>query len=61
MVESELKKGYYIEGESEMTIVLETAQNAEVYILQGSDRASAESMIEQGDRLYPGNPLRIGH
>ena len=61
VVESELKKGYYIEGESEMTIVLETAQSAEVYILQGSDRATAESMIEQGDRLYPGNPLRIGH
>ena len=45
-LESELRQGYYIEGESEMTMVLETVQNAEVYILKGSDRATAESMIE---------------
>ena len=42
-----------------MTIVLETADNAEIYMFKGSDRASAESLIDEGDRLYPGNPLRF--
>ena len=59
MLESQLKKNYFIEGESEMTLILETADNADVYIMKGSDRETAEVMIENGDRLYPGNPLRI--
>ena len=59
--ESILKKDYYIEGESEMTLTLQKADNAEIYIFKGSDRSIAESVVEQGDRLYPGNPLRVVH
>ena len=44
-----------------MTLILEKVENAEVYIFKGGDRATAESVIEKGDRLYPGNPLRITH
>lgn len=58
-IKSPIKEDYYIEDESEVTFVLETADNAEVYIYKGSDRAAAESLIEDGDRLYPGNPLRF--
>ena len=59
--ESILKKDYYIDGESEMTLVLQKADNAEIYIFKGSDRSKAENVVEQGDRLYPGNPLRVVH
>ena len=60
-IKSPIKEDYYVEDESEVTFVLETADNAEVYIYEGSDRASAVSIIEFGDKLYPGNPLRITH
>ena len=44
-----------------MTIILEAAINGEVYIFKGGDRATTENIIEDGDRLWPGNPLRINH
>ena len=46
---------------SEMTLILESAINGEVYIFKGGDRATTENIIEDGDRLWPGNPLRINH
>ena len=58
-IKSPIKEDYYIEDESEITFVLETADNAEIFIYKGSDRDEAESLIEFGDRLYPGNPLRF--
>ena len=39
--------------------MLETADNAEIFIYKGSNRDEAESLIEFGDKLYPGNPLRF--
>lgn len=42
-------------------MVLEKAINADIYIFRGDDRTDAESMIEKGDKLYPGNPLRLEH
>ena len=60
-IKSPIKDDYFIEDKSELTFVLETADNAEVYIYKGSDREEAESIIEEGDKLYPGNPLRITH
>ena len=50
-----------MKDESELTFILEEADNAEVYILKGTDRETASNEIEQGDKLYPGNPLRITH
>ena len=58
-IKSPIKEDYYIEDESEITFVLETADNAEIFLYRGSDREEAESLIEFGDRLYPGNPLRF--
>ena len=58
-IPSPIKEDYYVEDESEVTFILETAQNAEIFIFKGSDRDSASSIIEMGDKLYPGNPLRI--
>lgn len=60
-LESPLRTEHYIEGESELTLVLEEANNADVYILRGTDRSTAENSVELGDKLYPGNPLRITH
>ena len=59
LIPSPLKQEYYIEEESDVTFILETAQNADIFVFKGSDRDSATSIIEKGDKLYPGNPLRI--
>ena len=57
--ESLLKEDNYVEGNSEMILLLESASNAEVFLFSETDRKDAVSLIEQGDKLYPGNPLYI--
>ena len=58
-IESPLKKDHYIEGKSELQIVLQSQTNAGVYVLRGGDRKTATGLIENGDRLYVGSPLRV--
>ena len=58
-IENPLRKDNYITDLSEVTIVLEFNDNADVFILLGQNRGEAINIIEQGDKLYPGNPLRL--
>ena len=44
---------------AEMSFVLQSAENAELFIYKGHERASAESLIEGGDRMYLGTPVRV--
>ena len=59
VIENPLRTEYYIEGKSELTIQLQSSDNSAIYIMIGSDRSKASSLIENGDQLYPGNPLRF--
>ena len=60
-VKNPLKEDYYIKGDSNLTIVLEEFENAEVYMYKSveDNRSYSESMVQYGDQLYPGNPLRL--
>ena len=58
-IESPLRKEDFIEGQSELTLVLETAINAQVFVFTGEKRDEVKELVELGDKLYPGNPLRI--
>jgi len=54
-----MREGHYIEDQSEVTMVLWANENADVFIYQGEERQDATSLIENGDRLWLGNPLRF--
>ena len=34
-------------------------ENADVYVFEGTNRKEATNLIENNDKLYPGNPLKI--
>ena len=44
---------------AEMSFILQSADNAELFIFKGSDRSSAEQLIEGGDKMYLGSPVRV--
>ena len=50
-VKNPLKEDYYINGDSNLTIVLEEVENAEVYIYKSDEdnRSDSESMVQYGD------------
>ena len=58
-IENPLRKDNYILDLSEVTVVLEYDINADVFIFVGQNRGEAINIVEQGDKLYPGNPLRL--
>ena len=54
-----MEKKYDAHEGAEMTFVLQSASNVEIFIFAGNDRATATSLIEGGDRMYLGNPVRV--
>ena len=54
-------KDNYITDLSEVTVVLEYNENADIFIFLGQNRGDAINIVEQGDKLYPGNPLRLSN